>query len=164
MSRQKAIKLLLIAFLIRLVAEGALIAWASPPDATDEEEITPAEPSESGPWRSAASGAVPAANENDANLIGTAVIEGGSSIAVLKLATGIRFVREGDEILPGLRLVKVARNRIDVERVGVLQDIRSRWDSEPVVGGQATRADVENPRQPRSRMARSLFYSRQAQN
>jgi hypothetical protein len=163
MSLIKTARLIFAALLIGLATGPSSIARASDQDATDEEDIAPAQPAAYGPLRSAASGAVPAAIENDATLIGTAVIEGGSSIAVLKLTSGIRFVREGDEILPGMRLVKVSRNRIDVERAGVLQDIRSRWNSGPMAGGEAIQADM-GPRETRGRMARSLSYSRRVQN
>jgi hypothetical protein len=159
----KTARLIFTALLIGLATGPSPITHASDQDATGEEDIAPAQPAAHGPLRSAAAEAVPAAIENHAKLIGTAVFEGGSSIAVLQLTSGIRFVREGDEILPGMRLVKVTRNRIEVERAGVLGDIRSRWESGSVGGGRAIQADTGGLQQPRSRMARSQFYSQQAQ-
>jgi len=60
----------------------------------------------------------------DSMLIGTAVVEGGTSFAVLQSADGTRLVREGDEIAGGVRLVQIRRNRIEVESGGGRQEIR----------------------------------------
>ena len=60
-------------------------------------------------------------------LVGTAVVEGGPCLAMFELAGGTRFVRDGDEIVSGLRLVQVRMNRIDVERNGVHDKLRLGW-------------------------------------
>lgn len=167
MSQSKTIKLIIMVFLIGLAAEAALIAWASPPVETDQVDVASAEPASPSSGGGAASPTAPqprARIESDAKLIGTAVVQGGSSIAVLQLANGTRLVREGDEILPGMRVIKIGRNRIDVERAGVLQEFRSMLSSGPVAGGAATRADAERLGESRGRMARSVFYSRPSQN
>jgi hypothetical protein len=166
MSPRKTIKLIFIAFLIGLTAEGALIAWASPPVETDQVDVASSEPASPDSGVSAVYPAMrqPARIEFDAKVIGTAVVAGGSSIAVLQLTTGTQLVREGDEIVPGLRVVKIGRNRIDVERAGVLQEFRSIPSSGPVVGGEAIQADTVSLREPGGRNARSLFYSRQSRN
>jgi hypothetical protein len=164
MSLKKIMKWVVPAILIRLVAAGGLIAWASPPDAADEVDEASAEPAGSNPGGVAASVAVPAPiprtpdsrNDIGARLIGTAVVAGGPSIAVLQLSTGTRYVREGDEIVSGLRLVKVERNRIDVERAGVHQEIRpgsneaTRYQVRPgSIRGEATEAELEGLREYR---------------
>jgi len=121
MASKKAMKCIVLAILIALVAAGGLMAWASPPEETDEVDEA-----------AAASTALPASTPRtrdpriamDAELIGTAVVEGGTSFAVFQSASGTRFVREGDEIASGVRLVQVRRNRIDVERDGVHEEIR----------------------------------------
>ena len=174
MSLQKTLKLFLIASLIGLFAAEGLIAWASPPDATDEVDKASAETAGSNPGGAAASVTVPASIPRtpgpridiDALLIGTAVVEGGPSYALLQLTTGTRFVREGDEIVAGMRLVKVWRNRIDVERAGVRQDIRQASNQEPLQGGETVPADVDRLWETQGRMGRSLFYShyRRSQN
>jgi hypothetical protein len=163
-----------IAALIGLVAAGGLIAWASPPEAADEVDM--ASPENAGPDSrgDTASVSVPAPLPRgpnpqvnfDARLIGTAVVEGGPSIAFLQLATGARSVREGDEIVAGVRLVKVWRNRIDVERAGVHQEIRPGPGEVPAdrVGPismptLANQGDVDRLRETYGRIGRSLFYS-----
>ncbi|MGE5841836.1 MAG: hypothetical protein ACM335_06130 [Deltaproteobacteria bacterium] len=60
----------------------------------------------------------------DAELVGTAVVEGGSSCAVFQLAGATRLVREGQEITSGVRLVKIRLNRIEVECNGIREEIR----------------------------------------
>jgi hypothetical protein len=147
------------------------MAWASPPDATHEAGIAPAG---HGPGRGAAPVAVPAPVPRPpdqqidigAKLIGTAVLERGPSIAVLQLATGTRYVREGDEIVSGLRLVKVRRDRIEVERAGAHQEIRQGSNAEPQyqahsgpMRGEAVQGDVDRLWETQGRTGRSLFYS-----
>ena len=86
-------------------------------------------------------------------------------MAILQLPTETRFVREGDEIVPGLRLVKVWRNRIDVERAGVVQDMRARQGSPgpgPVAAEPAVvQAGIAPERlwETHGRVGRSMFYS-----
>ena len=174
MSLQKTPKLFFIAALIGLVAAGGLIAWASPPEAADEVDL--ASPENAGPDSrgDTASVTVPAPLPRgpnpqvnfDARLIGTAVLEGGPSIAFLQLATGARSVREGDEIVAGIRLVKVWRNRIDVERAGVHQEIRpgsteGPQDQVPIspMRAEAVHGDVDRLWETLGRSGRSLFYS-----
>jgi hypothetical protein len=108
------------------------MAWAAaPPDGKDGVEQTVAEPARSNSGGVAASATVPAATPHavlrvamDGELVGTAVIEGGTSYAMFQTAKGTRLVREGDEIASGVRLVQVRRSRIDVERNGVHEEIR----------------------------------------
>jgi len=159
MSLQKSPQLFLLASLIGLVAAGGLIAWASALHAADEAGTAFPEPA------SLPRGPNPQANF-DARLIGTAVVEGGPSIAFFQLASGTRFVREGDEIVAGVRLVKVWRNRIDVERAGVHQEIRPGPVEEPryearsdSIRTEAVRGDVDRLWETQGRTGRSLFYS-----
>jgi hypothetical protein len=56
-------------------------------------------------------------------LAGTFVVEGGRSFALFQPAEGFRLVREGDEIVAGVRLVKVRTTAIVVERDGLSQEI-----------------------------------------
>jgi len=169
----KTTKWIFSTILIGLVAAGGLIAWASPPDAADEVDIASPEPVGSGAKWGAAPVAVPAPIPRgptpqikfDARLIGTAVVEGAPSIAFLQLTNGTRFVREGEEIVAGVRLVKVWRNRIDVERAGVHQEIRPGSTEEPRYQAQsdsirvAPPADVDRLWETQGRTGRSLFYS-----
>ena len=121
-----------VAFLAALVAAGGLMAWAAPPDGKDgaEQAATEAGRSDSGGLSSSVS--VPESPRRpagsrigmDAELVGTAIVEGRISYAVFQSATGTRLVREGDEIVSGVRLVQIRRNRIDVERNGVREEIR----------------------------------------
>ena len=128
MSKKK-MKWIGVAILVAFAAAGGLMAWAASPD--DEDAV---EPARSDPGV-AASVSVPASTPRtpgpqvilDAVLVGTAVVEGGTSLAVFQSAGGTRFVREGDEITSGLRLVQVRMNRIDVERNGVHEEIRLGW-------------------------------------
>jgi hypothetical protein len=60
----------------------------------------------------------------DVMLVGTAVVEGGPSFAVFEGAKGSRLVREGEEIVPGVRLLQVDWNWVDVQRGGIRQEIR----------------------------------------
>jgi hypothetical protein len=102
----------------------------------------------------------------NAQLIGTAVVAGGPSIAFLQLATGTRFVREGDEIIAGVRLVKVWRNRIDIEAAGVHQELRPGSNEGPPdqvspvpMRAEAAPGDVDRLWETQGRTGRSLFYS-----
>lgn len=111
------------------------MAWAAPPDGKDDANQTVAEPARPDSGRVAAPVSGPASTPRtrdpritmDAELIGTAVVEGGTSYAVFQSANGPRLVREGDEIAGGMRLVQVRRNRIDVESNGIQQEIRLGW-------------------------------------
>jgi hypothetical protein len=175
MSTKLTVKWMIVALLIGLAAGGTLTASASAPDDTDDADV---EPPASAPGFNPARGAAPAPAsvplqpdmliEFNVRLVGTAVIDGGASMAVLQLPSGTRFVREGDEIMAGMRLVKVWRNRIDVERAGVIQDMRARQGSGPPAGGEAVQARVEPERlwESHGRMGRSMYYShyRKAQN
>ena len=176
MSTKLTVQWMFVALLIALAAGGALTAAAAAPDVTDDADVESAAPAPGPvPGRGAAATApepVPWQRNPlaglDVRLIGTAVVDGGASMAVLQLPGGPRFVREGDEIVPGMRLVKVWRNRIDVERAGVVQDMRVRPGSGPVADGGAIQASVapERLRESYGRVGRSMYYShyRQAQN
>jgi hypothetical protein len=132
MMHNKRTSWIFVSILIALLAAGGLMAWAAPPDGGDNVAQTAAVPAASNSGGVTASVSVPASARRaadyrtamDAELVGTAVVEGGPSYAVFQLASGTRFVREGDEIVGGVRLVQVGRNRIDVERDGVHQEIR----------------------------------------
>ena len=132
MTSKKTMKWIVLAIVIGLVGAGGLIAWASPPDASDDVDDPSAEPAVPNPGGVAASVSLPASTPRtpdprtaiDAVLIATVVVEGGPSFAVIQLATGTRLVREGGDIAVGVRLVQVGRNRIDVEREGIHQEIR----------------------------------------
>ena len=131
MMLNKKVKWIVLAMLVSVAAAGGLMAWAAPPDGGDDVEQTAAEPAGSNSGGVAGSMPVPVSIPRavpriaiDAELIGTAVVEGGTSFAVFQLAGATRLVREGDEIAGGVRLVQVRRNRIDVERDGVHEEIR----------------------------------------
>ena len=176
MSTKLTVQWMFVALLIGLAAGGALTASAAAPDDPDDADVESAAPAPGPvPGRSAAAAApapVPWQRNPlaglDVRLIGTAVVDGGASMAILQLPTETRFVREGDEIVPGMRLAKVWRNRIDVERAGVLQDMRARQGSSPPAGAEAIQANVapERLREVYGRVGRSMYYShyRQAQN
>jgi hypothetical protein len=179
MSTKLTVQWMLVVLLIGLAAGGALTAWASAQDDPDDADVESAAPAPAPgpvPGRGAAAAApapVPWQRnplaEMDVRLIGTAVIDGGASMAILQLPTETRSVREGDEIVPGMRLVRVWRNRIDVERAGVVQDMRARQGSGPVAGEAAVvQASIapERLRETYGRVGRSMYYShyRQAQN
>jgi hypothetical protein len=92
----------------------------------------------------------------DAELIGTVVVEGGTSYAMFQSANGTQLVREGDEIASGMRLVQVRRNRVDVESNGIQQEIRLGW-SEGV--GQQVRSGltrVASGKEVRARLREDL--------
>jgi hypothetical protein len=97
-------------------------------------------------------------NDINAKLIGTAVLERGPSIAVLQLTTGTRYVREGDEIVSGVRLVKVWRNRIDVERAGVHQEIRQGSNEGPSYQARPGSGSTREGSIQGGRLGRSLYY------
>jgi hypothetical protein len=174
MSTKKALKRIAPAILAGLVAAGTSAVWASPTDdAADEADTASLEPAGLGTGGSASSstGSAPISRgpsaqvDFGAQLIGTAVVEGGPSIAFLQLATGTRFVREGDEIVAGVRLVKVWRNRIDVERAGTHLDIRPTSNPEPPSAGRmAASGDVDRLWETQGRTGRSLFYSHYRQS
>ena len=128
MSKKKMIGLV-AATLVALTAAGGLMVWAAPPDGKDGEEQTAPESagSNSGGVTASMPMSTPRAvprSSMDAELIGTAVVEGGTSYAVFQSASGTRLVREGDDIVSGVRLVQIWKNRIDVERNGVHEEIR----------------------------------------
>jgi hypothetical protein len=98
----------------------------------------------------------------DGELVGTAVVEGGISYALFQSANGTRMVREGDEIAGGVRLVQVRKNRIDVERNGVHEEIRLgysegsrrqfRVGSNPAGSGVEVRARLREDLRTRGRL------------
>jgi len=171
MSTKLTVQWMFVALLIGLAAAGALTASAAAPGDADDADVESAAPA---PARAAAAAPAPVTwqrnplAELNVRLIGTAVVDGGASMAILQLPTETRFVREGDAIVPGLRLVKVWRNRIDVERAGVLQDMRARQSSNTHAGAEAIQASVapERLREVYGRVGRSMYYShyRQAHN
>jgi hypothetical protein len=132
MKSNKKMKWIVVAILVAVAAAGGLMAWAAPPDSADDVEQTAAEPAGSNVRVGAPTVSVPASAPRaavspiamDAELVGTAVIEGGTSYAMFQSAKGTRLVREGDEIASGVRLIQVRRNRIDVERNGVHEEMR----------------------------------------
>lgn len=134
MKHNKKTSWIFVAILIALLAAGGSMAWAAPPDGKDGANQTAAGPAVSNSSgvvapvsaRATTSGAVQR-SAIDGELIGTLVVEGGTSYAVFQSAKGTRLVREGDEIAGGVRLVQIRRNRIDVERNGVREEIRLGW-------------------------------------
>ena len=166
MSNKKMIWIV-VAILAALVAAGGLMAWAAPPDGKDGVEQTAPETA------SANLSGVPSAmpmpapravqrNSMDGELIGTAVVEGGTSYAMFQSGSRTRLVREGDEISNGVRLVQVKRNRIDVERNGVREEIRLGWSegvgqqvrlgSNPAGSGREARARLREYLRARGRL------------
>lgn len=103
-------------------------------------------------------------------LIGTAVVDHGSSVAVIQFPNGTRYVREGEELTTGMRLVKVRRDRIDFERAGVVQDMRARSGSGPILAGESSpipvpaNVDPAQLWQTHGRLGRSMFYSHYRRN
>jgi len=132
MKANKKMKWIFVVILMALLTAGGLMVWAEPPDSKDGAKQSDAEPGVSNTGRAAASSvsgpaSIPRAAPRisvDAELIGTAVIEGGRSYAVFQMAEGARFVREGDEIVGGVRLVQIERNRVGVDSNGIQQEIR----------------------------------------
>jgi hypothetical protein len=115
-----------------LAAAGDRIGWASPPRAP--EATNPAAPDLARPNRvkvapspstpASAPRSVAPAIMPDVTLVGTVVVEGGPSLAVFQGTRGSRLVWEGEEIVPGMRLLQVDWNWVDVERGGTRQEIR----------------------------------------
>jgi len=132
MTPTMTMKWIVPALLITLAAVGDLMAWAAPSMAEENSSRASAEPA--GPDAGSVATSLPAPASTprvadsriatDAELVGTAVVEGGTSFAVFQVASGTRLVREGDEIAGGVRLVQVRRNQIEVERNGVREEIR----------------------------------------
>jgi len=56
-------------------------------------------------------------------LVGTAVIEGGRSYALIESSGDLKLIREGDEVAPEAKLVTVKADRILVERRGATEEI-----------------------------------------
>jgi hypothetical protein len=176
MSPKKTMRWMFAVALIGLAAEATTIEAASAPEANEEDGSSQDDYTVDDSSASQATAAAAATVSLPSNapigsgirLIGTAVVERGASIAVIQFPNGPRFVWEGEEITTGMRLVKVRRDAIDVERSGTLQAIRSRQGAGPDAGGAAPQAPVaaavEVPAESRSRMGRSLFYSQQARN
>ena len=169
MTSNKRMKWTVLAILIALVAAGGLMAWAAPPDGKDGANQTTPEPSVSKSGGVAASVSVPVSTARsvqrigmDGELIGTVVVEGGTSYAMFQSANGTRLVREGDEIAGGMRLVQVRRNRIDVESNGVREEIRIGWSegagqqvrlgSNPAGSGREARARLREYLRARGRL------------
>ena len=150
MKSNNKTKWIVLGIMFALVTAGGLMAWAAPPDTKDGVEQTAAEPAGSDTARLAAPVSAPASTSRatpriamDGELVGTVVIEGGSSVALFQMAGGARFVREGDEIVSGVRLVRVGRNRIDVERNGLHEEIR--LGSNEGIGGQVRPGSFRGP-------------------
>jgi len=158
-----------MAILVAVAAAGGLMACASPPGGKDGVEPPAAEPAGANPGEVVVPVSVPASIPRavqrvaiDGELIGTVVVEGGTSIAVFQSASGTKFVREGDEIASGVRLVQVRRNRIDVERNGVHEEIRIgssqgvgqqvRRGSNPAGSGVEVRARLREDLRARGRL------------
>ena len=173
MPHKKIALLIVAALLIGFPPGSAMMAATSAPDEADLEpagnEITAgASSSATAPLTLPASALL----DFGMRLIGTAVVDGGSSVAVIQFSNGTRFVREGEEILTGMRLVKIRRDRVDVERAGVIQDMRARSGSDLVIAGNAApvslpaNVDPAQLWQSHGRLGRSMFYShyRNSQN
>ena len=159
-----------VAILVAFTAAGGLMAWAAPPGGKDGANQKAAEPAASDSGGGAASVSAPASTGRatysrtamDAELTGTVVVEGGTSYAMFQSANGTRLVREGDEIASGVRLVQVKRNRIDVERNGVREEIRLGWSegtrqqvrlgSNPAGSGREARARLREYLRARGRL------------
>jgi hypothetical protein len=168
MTSKKMI-LVVMSILLGVAAAGGWMAWAAPPDSKDGAEQPAAEPAAANPAAVVAPVSVPDSitravqrNAKDGELIGTAVVEGGTSYALFQSANGTRLVREGDEIASGVRLVQVRRNRIDVERNGVKQEVRIGWSegigqqvrpgSNPAGSGVEKRARLREDLRARGRL------------
>jgi hypothetical protein len=169
MKFYRKVKWVFVVILIALLAAGGLMAWAAPPDGKDGANETAAEPAASNSGGVAGPMSMPASTPRavqrvaiDGELIGTAVVEGGVSLAMFQSANGTRLVREGDEIASGVRLVQVRRNRIDVERNGVSEEIRIgssqgvgqqvRSGSNPAGSGREARARLREYLRARGRL------------
>ena len=164
MMSNKKMKWIVVASLVALSGAGGLMAWASPQDSKDGEEQTVAEPARPDSGRVAASVSGPASTPRtrdpritmDAELIGTVVVEGGTSYAMFQSANGTRLVREGDEIASGVRLVQVKRNRIDVERNGVREEIRLGWSEGSQQQVRSGSAHIASGLEVRARLRENL--------
>ena len=160
MKYKKRTNWTLVAVLIAFLAAGGLEAWAAPPDSKDGAEQ---------PAAVVAPVSVPDSitravqrNSVDGELTGTVVVEGGISYAMFQSGNETRLVREGDEIASGVRLVQVKRNRIDVERNGVHEEIRLGWSegtrqqvglgSNPAGSGREVRARLREDLRARGRL------------
>jgi hypothetical protein len=156
MSNKKMIWIV-VAVLVAVGVAGGLMAWAAPPDGKDGVAQAAGEPAASDSGGVAASVPVPASipravprNSMDGELTGTVIIEGGISYAMFQSGSRTRLVREGEEIASGVRLVQVRRNRIDVERNGVQEEIRLGWSEgarQQVRSGSIRGASTLNPRE-----------------
>jgi hypothetical protein len=117
---------------IVLAAPGDRMGWASPPKAPVG--ASPAAPDLARPNFPGVSPSpsMPASAPRtvgppiilDVTLVGTVVVDGGPSLAVFEGARGSRLVWEGEEIAPGMRVLKVDWDWVDVERGGIRQEIR----------------------------------------
>ena len=145
------------------------MAWAAPQDGRAGAEQTAQEPSGSNSGQAGASVSAPAATPRsvqrvavDGELTGTVVVEGGISYAMFQSGSSTRLVREGEVIASGVRLVQVKRNRIDVERNGVHEEIRLGWSegarqqvrlgSNPAGSGREVRARLIEDLRARGRL------------
>jgi hypothetical protein len=157
METNKRLKWIVLAMLAAVSAAGGLMAWASPQgDNAGTEQAAP-EPAQA----NLGGGAVQRV-AMDGELTGTVVVEGGTSYAMFQSANGTRLVREGEEIASGVRLVQVKRNRIDVERNGVREEIRLGWSegtlqqvrlgSNPAGSGREARARLREYLRARGRL------------
>jgi hypothetical protein len=129
---KKTMKWIVLVIVFAFLGAGGLMSWAASSDGGGGVERTA--PEASGANLSGVPSAMPVPPPRpvqraavDGELVGTAVVEGGTSYAMFQTANGTRIVREGDEIAGGIRLVQVRRNRIDVERNGVKQEVRIGW-------------------------------------
>jgi hypothetical protein len=127
---------------IVLAAAGDRMGWASPPKAP--EGVNPAAPDLAKPNFPGVSPSpsMPASAPRplgppiilDVALVGTVVVDGGPSLAVFEGPRGSRLVWEGEEIAPGMRLLQVDWDGVNVERGGIRQEIRL-GSSEGMPGG-----------------------------
>jgi hypothetical protein len=146
--------------IIRISSAAVLIAWialsglqvrrvwASASDSTDEETAGADEPAASNAVEAAAPLPTPAPPQqipqqqaaHAGKLLGTAVVKGGVSYAVVQGANGLLLVREGMDIFHGARLLQVKRGLIVVESQGVQQEIRLGFGSESAARGEEANA------------------------
>jgi hypothetical protein len=133
---------------IALSGAGGRMAWASPSDSADDETADADEPAASNSVEAAIPQPAPAppapmperAAAPVGTLVGTAVVEGGLSCAVLQGANGLRLVREGGEIVSGTRLLLVKRGLIVVESQGIQQEIHLASTGSAAVRGEEANA------------------------
>jgi len=105
-------------FLVAAIVSAVSIAdWhegrAASPDSTGTGTVSSASPSPPRPTE-----AYKTYSNEKIKLIGISVVEGDHSYAVFELPDRSVIVREGNEIIPGLRLVKVEWRGIDAESNG----------------------------------------------